>query len=76
MGDGWCDEKENIEECAFDGGDCCGDQVLQGIGRVFECLAPESGCQMYSDSLVKETLARKRLPSNCLFQWRYQSSGK
>ncbi|CAM9238309.1 unnamed protein product [Scytosiphon promiscuus] len=23
IGDGWCDDYNNKEECAFDGGDCC-----------------------------------------------------
>ncbi len=23
VGDGWCDDKANVEECFFDGNDCC-----------------------------------------------------
>ena len=26
-GDGFCDDESNIEECDFDGGDCCEDVV-------------------------------------------------
>ena len=25
MGDGFCDDDTNTEDCEFDGGDCCGD---------------------------------------------------
>ena len=25
IGDGWCSDEANTEQCNFDGGDCCGD---------------------------------------------------
>ncbi|CAM9523651.1 unnamed protein product [Scytosiphon promiscuus] len=30
IGDGWCDDNNNKEECAFDGGDCCDAPARRG----------------------------------------------
>ena len=39
VGDGYCDDGNNNQECNFDGGDCCGDDV--NIDYCSECLCLE-----------------------------------
>ena len=39
--DGYCDDENNIEECFFDGGDCCGTNVDTFLCTVCECLDPD-----------------------------------
>ena len=41
QGDGYCDDANNNEGCAFDGGDCCGDNVLTDWCTQCECLEGE-----------------------------------
>ena len=38
--DGICDDANNIEECQWDGGDCCGDNVVTSDCSVCACLDP------------------------------------
>ena len=38
--DGFCDDGNNIEECEFDGGDCCGSNVLPTFCNECQCLNP------------------------------------
>ena len=38
--DGVCDDENNIEECEYDGGDCCGSKVQIGFCSECECLDP------------------------------------
>ena len=48
--DGYCDDENNNEECGWDGGDCCGDNVNTQYCSVCECLDPtENGnsCQLF-----------------------------
>ncbi|CAM9616834.1 unnamed protein product [Ectocarpus sp. 12 AP-2014] len=50
VGDGWCDEVNNIEECGYDDGDCCICDCLAGSFATecgssgYECLDPASAC--------------------------------
>ena len=37
-GDGACDDHQNIPECNFDGGDCCGDEVTHGYCSKCLCI--------------------------------------
>ena len=39
-GDGFCDDGNNNEECKWDGGDCCGDDVVVTACSACECLEP------------------------------------
>ena len=39
-GDGVCDDRINIEECEYDGGDCCGSNVNDKRCSVCQCLDP------------------------------------
>ena len=39
-GDGSCDDANNNCGCEWDGGDCCGDDVLVDYCAVCECLDP------------------------------------
>jgi hypothetical protein len=41
MGDGYCNDASNIEECQFDGGDCCLETVNSLTCTV--CLCHETG---------------------------------
>ena len=41
FGDGYCDDDNNNEDCEWDGGDCCGDDVLDSfceVSRSFLCF--------------------------------------
>ena len=38
--DGVCDDANNIEICQWDGGDCCGDNVITTNCSVCACLDP------------------------------------
>merc|ERR1712151_1076360 len=40
-GDGNCDDENNNKACAFDGGDCCGTQVVKTYCKVCKCLDPK-----------------------------------
>ena len=39
IGDGWCDDETNNEDCDFDGGDCCLDEIFADY--CIECLCYE-----------------------------------
>ena len=39
IGDGYCDDEANTFICGFDGGDCCGDNVLTGNCHQCMCLS-------------------------------------
>ena len=43
--DGFCDDGNNIAECEFDGGDCCGDDVDTKYCKECECIDPNANCQ-------------------------------
>ena len=45
VGDGYCDDLTNTEECDYDGGDCCGSCVNAEFCSVCECLGEETGMQ-------------------------------
>ena len=36
IGDGWCDDENNNNDCNFDGGDCCGPNV--GTQYCTQCI--------------------------------------
>jgi len=42
-GDGYCDDDNNVEECEFDGGDCCGTNVDETFCSKCECLEDVGG---------------------------------
>merc|ERR1712141_782978 len=44
QGDNFCDDENNNAECAFDGGDCCGDDVNETYCDACECLE-DQGCE-------------------------------
>ena len=39
-GNGKCDDANNILECDYDGGDCCGCTIEKGTCTECECLDP------------------------------------
>ena len=39
IGDGYCDDFNNLEDCDFDGGDCCGPNVLTDY--CFDCTCKQ-----------------------------------
>ena len=43
IADGYCDDKNNVEECQWDGGDCCLDTVLTDYCDDCACLDPGAG---------------------------------
>ena len=40
IGDGYCDDDNNIEGCQFDGGDCCGEDVFTDY--CWQCICYEN----------------------------------
>ena len=38
IGDGMCDDENNISDCQYDGGDCCLDPINTQYCSVCECL--------------------------------------
>ena len=40
QGDGYCDDVNNLAECNYDNGDCCGDNVNMMYCSACECLDP------------------------------------
>ena len=44
IGNGNCQDKLNTQECAWDGGDCCGDNVNTLFCSACECLEPDLLC--------------------------------
>merc|ERR1712051_248513 len=43
FGDNYCDDDNNNEDCGWDGGDCCGDNVNTQYCSACECLDPNGG---------------------------------
>ena len=39
-GDGYCDDENNNEGCEYDGGDCCGHEVITQYCSACQCLDP------------------------------------
>ena len=40
IGDNYCDDATNNEECEWDGGDCCGSNVNTNYCTICECIDP------------------------------------
>ena len=38
IGDGYCDDFTNSEVCNYDGGDCCGEDILTDYCNECQCL--------------------------------------
>ena len=43
VGNGFCNDETNIEDCNFDGGDCCGTCVNSKYCSECECIGKNSG---------------------------------
>ena len=58
IGDGYCDDSSNSEQCNFDGGDCCLNQII--ATACYECMCyadgtrhpEEKGTQPTSNGLI------------------------
>merc|ERR1712072_380311 len=42
FGDNFCDDDNNNEECGWDGGDCCGDDIQTDYCNDCDCLDPNA----------------------------------
>ena len=42
-GDGGCDDQNNNAGCEYDGGDCCGNDVVTTFCTECQCLDPDNG---------------------------------
>ena len=47
VGDGFCDDISNSEDCNYDGGDCCGLDVNTEHCKKCQCLDPEGGIKYF-----------------------------
>ncbi|CAM9608575.1 unnamed protein product, partial [Ectocarpus fasciculatus] len=57
IGDGLCDEDNNIEQCAYDGGDCCSCTCENEFDddwacTEFACIDPEAACDNDDDMTI------------------------
>ena len=57
MGDGYCDDMNNIVECNFDGGDCCGPNVNTAYCNQCQCLTGDTTLQPSTTTLSGTTTA-------------------
>ena len=51
IGDGYCDDMNNIEICNYDGGDCCGDNV--NTQYCFRCQCHSGGNLMARSKFMR-----------------------
>ena len=58
--DGICDEKLNIFECNFDGGDCC-----QPVTKDFRCY--KDGCNCHLFGIPAPSIFGKYVKKKCCF---------
>ncbi|CAN0447665.1 unnamed protein product [Ectocarpus sp. 12 AP-2014] len=63
IGNGWCDEGNNNEACAYDGGDCC-ECTCENGGKdyrcmEFSCIDPSASC-VNDDDITVELWLRLR----------------
>ncbi|CAM9351668.1 unnamed protein product, partial [Laminaria digitata] len=61
-GDGACDPDQNMEECGYDGGDCCectcdSDELPCGSNGGFDCIDPRADCSMDDGLLSSNAVA-------------------
>ena len=42
IGDGSCDDDYNIQECGYDGGDCCGSENVYDFCSLCKCIQIDS----------------------------------
>ena len=57
-GDGMCDDINNVESCGWDGGDCCGDNVVTTYCTACKCLDPAFGTTTEKTSEAPSTCAK------------------
>merc|ERR1712051_1139529 len=55
FGDNYCDDDNNNEDCGWDGGDCCGDNVNTQYCSACECLDPNGGGETPTTTKEPET---------------------
>ena len=49
IGDGYCDDTNNMVECNFDGGDCCGPNVITVYCTQCQCLTGDDGLKKLAE---------------------------
>lgn len=54
LGDGYCDDEANVEECAYDGGDCCDAEANVDYCDICQCYNDEIGTTEQSTSETTE----------------------
>ena len=56
--DGICNDVNNNEECKWDGGDCCGDDVVMTECLACECLEPfrwnDNDCEEFMNFICEK----------------------
>ena len=46
IGDGYCDDQNNVESCGYDKGDCCGDDVQKDYCTECLCKSNNTGTEV------------------------------
>ena len=59
-GDDYCDDENNNVPCAWDGGDCCGDNVNTDYCSSCQCLYPNAASSKKSQSFNKSINNRRK----------------
>ena len=58
IANGYCNDESNREECHWDGGDCCGDNVATDFCLTCECLEPfrwnDNTCEVFRNFICEK----------------------
>ena len=63
--DGVCDDANNIEICQWDGGDCCGDNVITTNCSVCACLDPRETTVATTTITTTTTATTENIDKTC-----------
>ena len=64
IGDNFCDDVTNNEECQWDGGDCCNLEVQGGTCTICACLDPNGFTTTTSTTMMTTTMSTGGITCN------------
>ena len=68
IGDGYCDDELNKEECNYDDGDCCGVDLDNKFCKECQCLG-NPGKMMSAPNYLEDFINN---PYWCFWSWEFQ----